>query len=231
MTIMNTHHTPAMPHRLSGGERVLSVLGGSFLLYAAAGRRSGLLVTLAGGYLLYRGLSGECPVQDIAESLIRKQMNVNIRTSLKVGRPVGEVFAFWRKLENLPHFMKHLESVEVVSNKTSLWKATLPGVGTVSWHAEIVNEKANEVLGWQSVEGASVYNAGKVIFKSAGNGGTELDITISYKPPMGSVGESVARSFTPAFEQTIREDIAQFKQVMEDGVASGAISDVRNELI
>lgn len=221
-----------MPKRtLSGGERTVSVLGGALLLFGAAGKRSSLAETLAGGYLLYRGLSGDCPITDLVGNLLRKQMNINIRTALQVRKPVGEVYAFWRKLDNLPLFMKHLDHVEVRSGTSSHWRAKMPGVGVVSWDAVIVNEKHNETLGWSSVSGASVYNAGKVTFREITPEETRLDVIITYRPPMGSIGENVARMFTPSFEKTIREDIAQFKDYMEAGFSASSPTDFRNQLI
>ena len=68
--------------------------------------------------------------------------NINIRTGLIVNKPKDEVYAFWRKLENLPLFMKHLASVTEIDSKHSHWEAIVPGnIGRVKWNAEIVKEE------------------------------------------------------------------------------------------
>jgi uncharacterized membrane protein len=53
-----------------------------------------------------------------------------------------QVYEFWRKLDNLPLFMKHLESVEEVDDTPLALGIKLPtGVGKVSWDAEIVKDE------------------------------------------------------------------------------------------
>jgi uncharacterized membrane protein len=52
------------------------------------------------------------------------------------------VYAFWRRLENLPLFMKHLSNVTEIDAKHSHWEAVVPGnIGKIKWNAEIVKEK------------------------------------------------------------------------------------------
>ncbi|WP_432326764.1 SRPBCC family protein [Mucilaginibacter sp. P25] len=43
-----------------------------------------------------------------------------------MNKPRQKVYEFWRKLDNLPLFMKHLESVEVIDSKYSHWVLKLP---------------------------------------------------------------------------------------------------------
>lgn len=128
--------------------------------------------------------------------------------------------------------MEHIESVEVKSGTASHWKAKLPGVPKqISWNAVIVNEKENEVLGWSSVKDSTIYNAGKVVFHSSGNDACEIDVTITYRAPLGTVGENIARIFTPSFEKVVRDDIANFKLYMENGFTEKIRGDFKNELI
>jgi uncharacterized membrane protein len=48
-------------------------------------------------------------------------VNVNIRSSFLINKPRQQVYDFWRKLDNLPLFMKHLESVEMIDDTRSHW--------------------------------------------------------------------------------------------------------------
>src|SRR5256885_7729759 len=115
-------------------ERVASAAVGGYLL--AAGLKNlrrrpvkGLIQTVLGGFFLYRGSSGNCPVYTSLgkEGSVRHAESVNIRTSLLVDRPRFEVYQFWRQLENLPLFMKHLLTVQQMDSKRSHWEAVLPG--------------------------------------------------------------------------------------------------------
>ena len=55
--------------RLSKGERAISITGGALLLSSGLGDIrnspvSAFIKALAGGYLIYRGASGQCPIQE-----------------------------------------------------------------------------------------------------------------------------------------------------------------------
>ncbi len=138
-----------------------------------------------------------------------------------MNRPVEQVYAFWRRLENLPGFMRHLESVEQLDDRHSRWRAKGPAGTSVSWDAEIVEERENEALSWCSLEGSRVRNRGTVAFGHApGARGTELRVTMEYAPPAGSIGRGLAWLFGEEPSQQIHEDLHRFKQLLETGEIS-----------
>lgn len=201
-------------------ERMVSLLAGSLLIVDAFERkRFSFSKAAAGGFLLYRGISGYCPfikwMGDIRVSSSPK--NINIRTSITVNRPRHEVYAFWRDLSNLALFMEHLEKVEHRGNDRWHWTMRLPaGLGSLGWDATVVKEEPESLLGWSSVEGSAIEAAGKVTFNVAGENATRLDIVISYRAPFGIAGEQVARLLTPAFEKMVRKDMERFKAYQEN---------------
>jgi uncharacterized membrane protein len=201
-------------------ERILSASIGAFILSNGLGNLfssplSGLLKTALGSYLIYRGASGNCALYSALgrEGTAMHSGSVNVRTTMVVNKPKAEVYKYWRKLENLPLFMKHLKTVTEHDNKRSHWEALLPGnLGVIKWEAEIVEEEDNRKIAWRSVEGSMLENAGKVVFEEAlGGQGTKLDIIISYRPPAGDIGRGVANLLNGRVEKYIREDVANFK--------------------
>src|SRR5690606_36557379 len=46
--------------------------------------------------------------------LRRARAATPITRAITINRPVEEVYAFWRDVQNLPRFMRHLESVRVI---------------------------------------------------------------------------------------------------------------------
>lgn len=72
-------------------------------------------------------------------------------------------------------------------------------------------------MGWNSLPGATIENAGKVVFKEAEENSTEIHVVISYKAPLGTAGEEVLSLFTPVFETMIKEDVRNFKRYIETG--------------
>lgn len=203
-------------------ERILSVLGGVFLTYKSVRQFKdrpilALQGATAGTLMIYRGATGFCPVYSALDKDSADSSTIKISDSFIVNKPKEEVYAFWRRLENLPRFMKHLSSVDEHDQKRSHWRANLPGeILKLNWNAEITREEENNYIGWQSVEGSMVENAGKVTFHDAINGsGTELTIDISYSPPAGSLGQGIARLLNGVFENMVRHDITNFKHYIE----------------
>ena len=170
-----------------------------------------------GGVLLYRGATGFCPVYDRLGKDTTDLQALRITERFIVDRPRDEVYSFWRNLENLPRFMKHLSSVVEMDGTNSKWSANIPNdVLKISWNAEITREEQNSYIGWQSVEGSMIDNAGKVEFSDAMNGlGTELNVEINYFPPAGNIGRGVAKLLNGVFEKMVREDITNFKHYVE----------------
>jgi len=143
---------------------------------------------------------------------------VRTMRSITVQRPVSEVYAFWHNFENLPRFMRHLESVTVIDERRSHWIAKAPAGKSVEWDAETIEDRADEIISWRSLPGADVYNAGTVRFMPAPGGrGTEVRVELEYKPPLGKLGSKVAMLFREEPGQQVHDDLRHFKQVMEFG--------------
>jgi uncharacterized membrane protein len=175
------------------------------------------LQSMLGGYLLYRGASGNCPGYTALGKTrgVTRTPAINVRTTLIVKRPRNEVYRFWRKLENLPTFMHHLASVREVDAMHSRWEAIIPAnLGRIRWNAEIVKDEYGTLIGWQSIAGSSIENAGRVEFRDVEEG-TELRVTITYRPPAGDIGVALAKIINPGFQKIIERDIHQFKDYIE----------------
>lgn len=143
---------------------------------------------------------------------------IRTRRSITINKSPEECYAFWHNFENLPQFMRHLESVTVTGERRSHWKAKAPAGATVEWDAETTDDRPNELIAWRSTDGADVYNAGTVRFERAPGGrGTEVRIELEYKPPLGKLGSKVAMLFREEPGQQVMDDLRHFKQVMETG--------------
>jgi uncharacterized membrane protein len=141
----------------------------------------------------------------------------HVARSITVGRPRDEVYAFWRNLENLPRFMKHLESVEVLDERHSRWRAKAPAGRTVEWKAEMLADSP-DLIAWRSLPGSRVANSGRVRFTdAAGDRGTEVHLELHYDPPAGKLGVTVAKLFGEEPAQQVADDLRRFKQVLEVG--------------
>ncbi|SCY07939.1 SRPBCC family protein [Flavobacterium caeni] len=200
-------------------ERALMVAAGSYLLYnALSGKEKKVAQSIAAGGMLARGISGYCPVYDLTSDHggKLKSSSINIRSSVVIDKPVDEVYAFWRKLENLPTFMNHLESVKPIDKITSEWKIKGPaGIGSLAWKAHILMDEPNKVLSWHSLPDAKISNSGKVSFVDLGDK-TEVDLTLSYRAPMGVAGQQAAKWLNPWFDKMVARDFANLKSHLEN---------------
>jgi uncharacterized membrane protein len=234
MSTLNGHQEPRAAALYEKSEvlnvsrpgRIASIVSGAMLTTSAINNidkhpiRS-LFRLITGGYLLYRGISGNCPISAAAgeQAGDKHARAINIRKKLIVDRPRDEVYSFWRQLDNLPLFMKHLASVETLDNTTSHWVVTGPaGIGKVEWNAEIIKDEPGRLIGWRSVEGSEIATAGRVNFRQAFGGGTEIEVNISYRPPAGYVGHSLGWLLSGTFSRLVEKDILSFKHFLETGV-------------
>ena len=135
-----------------------------------------------------------------------------------INRSSEDLFRFWRRLENLPFFARHLISVKETSPTESHWVAKSPAGTTAEWDAVIVKEMPNEYLAWESCPGSEIDNAGSVRFRPApANQGTEVMVTLEYIPPVGALGALIARLYGEEPDIQVEEDLARFKAFMETG--------------
>jgi uncharacterized membrane protein len=208
-------------------ERLVSGIAGVAVIALALRRKRLRRILLPlGGSLLSRAVSGRCPVNQALGrntakgdrvspvASVSRGQGIKVERTIIVNRPREEVYRFWRQLENLPRFMDHLESVTVIDENRSQWVAKAPAGTKVEWDATILNEIENELIAWRSLPGSDVDNAGSVHFTPAGNG-TEVRVVLSYDPPAGKVGATVARLLGEEPGQQLEEDLRRFKQVME----------------
>ena len=220
---MESGSTGSTTVNVGDGERIASVAGGILLCAMGLGKAVrlnplGILGVAAGIYLVRRGATGNCAVYSRLgkESTEVSTGPLVIEETMLVHKSKKEVFNAWRNLENLPRFMKHLKTVSELDNKRSHWEALIPGGmgATIQWDAEITHEREGEFLAWRSVWDASVDNAGEVSFTET-EGGTIVQAKISYRPPAGGIGATIAKMLNEKFEDMIRTDLKGFKHMVE----------------
>lgn len=202
---------------ISSMERALSLIGGGLLALYGLRRRhlwTVLPLTGLGGVLAYRGATGYSRAYRRI-GIERPLGPIEMVEAVTVNRAVEDVYAYWRRLENLPTFMRHLESVVELDARRSHWAAQAMGARVIEWDAEIVEDKPNELLRWHSLPDSVVQHGGEVRFRRAPGGrGTEVHVRIDYRPP---IGFAIAALMYPVNRQMLKEDIRRFKRMLEVG--------------
>jgi len=224
----------ALPRRVSEIERWASIATASAAFAYALRHRgaAGMWFALAATPFAYRGVAGEWPGsrsgargRGDTRAALGGRRGVHVRESIRVERPRDEVYRFWRRLENLPRFMEHLELVTVEGGGRSRWVAQGPAGTRVAWTAEIINEVENRVIAWRSLPGSDVVTAGSVNFSTVRHGSTtQVSVHLQYAAPAGRAGAYLAMMLGREPSQMIREDLRRFKQLIETGEVARATS-------
>jgi uncharacterized membrane protein len=200
-------------------ERWASVIGGGAMVLMGLQQRSlrGVLTALAGGGLVYQGATNKSTIKQVEEA-VGLDKAIRVEKTVTINRPASELYSFWHNFENLPRFMRHLESVTVLEGNRSHWVSKAPLDNRVEWDAEVVTDEPDHLIAWRSLDGADIENSGFVRFQPAtGNRGTEVKVVMEYSPPGGALTAAIAKLFGEEPEQQIGDELARFKQLMEVG--------------
>lgn len=207
-------------------ERALSVTLGAKMTLAGLSRMGSLygkLLTVAGGYLTYRGVSGYCPAYaslgatapGLLSPLVRE---IRVVEAMTISRSAEDLYAFWRDLTNLPKVMKHVQQITVLDDQRSHWRVEGPRDSSIEWDALITADEPNTYIEWTSIEGEFVQHRGAVEFqRGPTDRGTIVRVMLLYRPLGGAVAAFFAKLFRRDPSQEIRDDLRRFKQLMETG--------------
>lgn len=223
---------PADANRVNVGraERLASgVVGGLLIGFSLRRKRlRGLLVPVGIG-LMRRAVTGHCEVNaalgrnsarrrgSAILDRLKQGEGTRIEQAVVISRPRDELFQFWRRFDNLPRFMDHLESVTILDPRRSRWVAKGPLGTRVTWDAEIDYEVPGELISWRSLSGSDLEQTGSVQFTPAAGGGTEVRTVMRYATPAGKVGDALAHVLGEDPARQVADDLRRFKQVMEAG--------------
>lgn len=197
------HHRRAAAFRWSA-----LITGGALALIGLSKRsKSGIAIATAGGLLSYAGAKvGTQPRELIA------------RSSILLNCAPDEAYQYWSNFENLPLFMRHLESVIRLGESRSRWTAIGPLGKRVTWDAEIAFDRQADVIAWRSLPDSEIYVDGIVKFRNApANRGTIITVVVVYQPPAGALGGALARILGKDPSFMMRQDLRRLKALLEAG--------------
>lgn len=96
---------------------------------------------------------------------------------------VDAVWQLWSDLEQMPNWMKWIESVKVLDDQPELsrWKLA-SGSFEFTWLSRILKAIPNQIIQWESVDGLP--NKGAIRFYDRKEEGSIVRLTVGYKVPM-----------------------------------------------
>lgn len=147
---------------------------------------------------------------------------IRLQKTINIDAPVELVFRTFASYDNFPLYMPHVKEVRDLGEGRSHWKVQAVPGASVEWEAEITELIADRSLGWTSLAGSSVPNAGVMRFTPNRKGGTTVDIKLGYHPPAGELGHAFARLLGADPKRKLDRDLMIMKDFIERHAAATA---------
>ena len=165
--------------------------------------------------------------QPIVEAEIRRygleRRSVAYRSSVEIGRPVHDVFAFFKDFENLPRVIATLKSVVDYQDGRSHWIVYGPSRrDTLEWDAVVTKYVPNSVIAWESVPGSVVESSSLLRFTPRSPNATRLDVSIAYRPTESGLGDAVHALLAPRNAARLDADLEHMRFYLESLPAQAA---------
>ena len=96
--------------------------------------------------------------------------------------PVEMAWDLWSDLEQMPRWMKWIDSVRIPEDNPELseWKLASRGL-EFTWRSKITNLVTNQIIQWEAIDGLP--NRGAIRFYDRKNGQSSVKLTVSYAVP------------------------------------------------
>ncbi|MDQ6932968.1 MAG: SRPBCC family protein [Candidatus Eremiobacteraeota bacterium] len=138
------------------------------------------------------------------------------RASVTVNAPLHQVYQLFTHFNDYPKFMTYVKEVTYLDDERSHWVVDV--VGRHEWDALNDGWVPDQEIGWRSTDGLK--NSGVVRFAAVGENLTRLEVTVSYDPPagiLGDIGEALGAGKT--FEKKLQHDLDHFAQMVQEAPA------------
>jgi uncharacterized membrane protein len=143
---------------------------------------------------------------------------VEIEKAIHIAAPREEVFALWSACENFPQFMSLVEEVRRVDGDRWHWVVKGPAGKRIEWQSTITEHVAPSRIAWTTEPDAPVQHVGHVRFHPTARG-TRVTVRMSYRPPAGLIGHTLAALFGRDAKQELDADLMRMKAYVETGRA------------
>jgi uncharacterized membrane protein len=130
---------------------------------------------------------------------------------IEVETPIQIVWDLWSDLEQMPKWMKWIESVKVLEDNPDLSRWQLvSGAFNFSWQSRITRLIQQQIIQWESVNGLP--NRGAIRFYDRGDHSI-VKLTVGYAIP-GVLGKIMDNLFLGrVVESTLNADMQRFREL------------------
>jgi uncharacterized membrane protein len=128
---------------------------------------------------------------------------------VEVDAPIDHVWNLWSDLEQMPRWMKWIDSVKISKDDPELsrWKLDTGGL-EFSWQSRLQKVIPQQVIQWESIDGLP--NRGAIRFYDR-KGSSIVRLTVAYAIP-GILGKIMDNLFLGrVVESSLRADLERFR--------------------
>ena len=129
---------------------------------------------------------------------------------VEVEAPIELVWSLWADLEQMPRWMKWIDSVKIPKDdpEMSLWKLNTGGL-EFTWKSRILKVVPHQIIQWESIDGLP--NRGAIRFYDR-HSSSIVKLTFAYAIP-GIIGKIMDNLFLGrAVESTVKADLERFRE-------------------
>jgi len=140
----------------------------------------------------------------------------SIEATEVIQRPIEEVFEFYRDFTNLPRFLGDVMAVEQIDTATSHWTIQGPLGVHVSWTVRVTEERANELICYETVGPSALKTRWEVYFSRTANAG-ETRVRETMHTPFGGGGRAALALIGKPPSDEVSANLHRLKELLETG--------------
>ncbi|MBZ5506640.1 MAG: SRPBCC family protein [Acidobacteriia bacterium] len=169
---------------------------------------------IAGSLLLARSILN---VPWAAAVGVDPSTGIHVQKTIHIAATPAELFEFWNNPENYPKVFPHIQEVCRLEDEAYQWRLSGLAGTALKWTGSIVRRVPEKLIEWRSLPGSAIENHGIIRFEAAKDGGTRVQIQMSYRPPAGLLGHAFATLFGLDPKNVLDQDFIRLKALFERG--------------
>jgi uncharacterized membrane protein len=196
--------------------RVLAGFAGAGLIAYGATHRKLIGKTLGvnGAILLVRSILN-APLKRMIG--VDETAGLRIQKAASINATAADLYEFWKNPENYPKVFAHVRQITPEQNGIFLWQVLGPAGIPLTWRGRITRLVPEKRIEWWSLPESIIENHGVIHLEAQKDGGTRVQIDMSYNPPAGLLGHAVAALLGLDPKSALDQDMVQLKSLLEQG--------------
>lgn len=155
-----------------------------------------------------------------------RKRRIDVHSSVEIGRPVPEVFDFFKDFENLPLIVQNLTAVRDTQDGRSHWVVRSPSGVALEWDAVTTKYVPRSVIGFESIPGGPVEVSTTLHFVPLAPDRTRLDVDVTYRAMHTELSDAVCALLSRRPARRMLTDLERTRTYLESlppTAATGAL--------